>query len=205
MELTAGPAAALLFGAFFLLIVLRVPVAFALGLACLPILAIEPRLSPMTLFNETFKTPAGQIAAAPALTFASDPATYTGSVGGGIWMVSSHSKNLKAGADFVQWVTTNADFLKTSGTYPAYKSAAESWLNEQASKDYFADDVAPVFKAAAGQVWPDWAATTQYSQEGIYASTILPALTAGETLTSKLPDWQTAIEQKARSLGYQVN
>src|SRR3954451_16910095 len=53
--LTAGSAAAILFGVFFLLLLLRVPVAFALGLACLPILLIEPRLSPMTLFNETFK------------------------------------------------------------------------------------------------------------------------------------------------------
>ena len=48
-------AAVLLFGAFLVLIVVRVPVAFALGLACLPILVIEPRLSPMMLFNETFK------------------------------------------------------------------------------------------------------------------------------------------------------
>lgn len=55
IELTAGSAAAILFGGFFLLIILRVPVAFALGLSCLPILVIEPRLSPMTLFNETFK------------------------------------------------------------------------------------------------------------------------------------------------------
>jgi hypothetical protein len=28
---------------------------FALGLACLPPLLIEPRLSPLVLFNETFK------------------------------------------------------------------------------------------------------------------------------------------------------
>ncbi len=35
---------------------LRVPVAFALGLACLPVMIIEPRLSPMILFNETFKS-----------------------------------------------------------------------------------------------------------------------------------------------------
>ncbi|MEO8164292.1 MAG: TRAP transporter large permease subunit, partial [Betaproteobacteria bacterium] len=55
IALTAGPAAAMLFGAFFLLLILRVPVAFALGLACLPILIIDPRLSPLTLFNETFK------------------------------------------------------------------------------------------------------------------------------------------------------
>jgi tripartite ATP-independent transporter DctM subunit len=51
----AGVAALWLFGSFFLLMVLRVPVAFALGLACLPVLFIEPRLSPMVIFNTTFK------------------------------------------------------------------------------------------------------------------------------------------------------
>jgi tripartite ATP-independent transporter DctM subunit len=55
LALTAGSASLVLFGNFFLLLILRVPVAFALGLACLPVLAIEPRLSPLTLFNETFK------------------------------------------------------------------------------------------------------------------------------------------------------
>ena len=53
--LSPGFAAAILFGTFFALLILRVPVAFALGLSCLPILAIEPRLSPLMLFNETFK------------------------------------------------------------------------------------------------------------------------------------------------------
>ena len=53
--LTPAAATLVLFGAFFFLLVMRVPIAFALGLACLPILVVEPRLSPMTLFNETFK------------------------------------------------------------------------------------------------------------------------------------------------------
>ena len=53
--LTPGVAAIVLFGTFFALFLLRVPVAFALGLACLPSLIIEARLSPMMLFNETFK------------------------------------------------------------------------------------------------------------------------------------------------------
>ena len=53
--LTPSVAALWLFGSFFLLMVLRVPVAFALGLACLPVLLIEPRLSPMVVFNTTFK------------------------------------------------------------------------------------------------------------------------------------------------------
>ncbi|NKE67829.1 TRAP transporter large permease [Ramlibacter sp. RBP-2] len=52
--LTPGVASLVLFFIFFALMVVRVPVAFALGLACLPILLIEPRLSAMMLMSETF-------------------------------------------------------------------------------------------------------------------------------------------------------
>ncbi|MBW8270142.1 TRAP transporter large permease [Caldovatus aquaticus] len=52
--LSPGAAAAILFGLFFLLLALRVPVAFALGLACLPIMLIEPRLAPTDIVQETF-------------------------------------------------------------------------------------------------------------------------------------------------------
>jgi len=51
---TPGEAAAILFGLFFALLVFRVPVAVALGLACLPMLAMERQLSPMLLVQETF-------------------------------------------------------------------------------------------------------------------------------------------------------
>src|SRR5690606_25763126 len=44
----------ILFGVFFSLMFLRVPVAFALGLACLPIFLVEPRLGAMNLVQETF-------------------------------------------------------------------------------------------------------------------------------------------------------
>lgn len=52
--LDASQAAWILFGVFFVLLALRVPVAVALGLACLPILVIEDRLGPMVLMQETF-------------------------------------------------------------------------------------------------------------------------------------------------------
>src|SRR5256714_6684124 len=52
--LSAGQAALVLFGVFIALLIVRVPVAFALGLACVPILLIEPHLSIMTLAQETF-------------------------------------------------------------------------------------------------------------------------------------------------------
>lgn len=47
-------ASLILFSVFFSLIFLRVPVAFSLGLACLPILVLEPHLTPMVLMSETF-------------------------------------------------------------------------------------------------------------------------------------------------------
>lgn len=52
--LSPGAAALILFGLFFLFLAFRIPVAFALGLACLPILIIEPHLDTMTLMQETF-------------------------------------------------------------------------------------------------------------------------------------------------------
>jgi len=55
VALTPGTAALLLFGSFFALMLLRVQIAFALGLASLPVLFLEPRLSPMVVFNTTFK------------------------------------------------------------------------------------------------------------------------------------------------------
>ena len=52
--LTPGNAALILFGVFFGLLLLRVPVAFALGIACLPMYYIEPRLDTQNLVQETF-------------------------------------------------------------------------------------------------------------------------------------------------------
>jgi tripartite ATP-independent transporter DctM subunit len=54
--LTSGQAAAILFGIFFGALALRIPVAFSLALACLPILLIEPRLSSEILIQETFNS-----------------------------------------------------------------------------------------------------------------------------------------------------
>mgnify|MGYP003330134700 CR=1 FL=1 len=45
-----------LFGSFALLLLLRVPVAFALGLACLPVVMVEDRLPPTMVLNEMWKS-----------------------------------------------------------------------------------------------------------------------------------------------------
>ena len=52
----AAEVALLLFGLFGLLIAMRVPVAFALGLACIPVFFIDPRLTVLLLLNEMLKS-----------------------------------------------------------------------------------------------------------------------------------------------------
>lgn len=52
--MSPGEVAAILFGTFGVLVVLRVPVAFALGLACVPVFFLSNRLSPSLLFDQMF-------------------------------------------------------------------------------------------------------------------------------------------------------
>jgi len=156
------------------------------------------------LFQGTFKTAAGQIAVAPMPQWAGDTSPSVGNVGGGTWLLSAHSANLKAATAFLTWVTTADDYQgKLAPGYPAYSAAAKTWLAGQAASGYYANDIAAPLQAAANQVWPGWG-YGQFSQEAIWAATVTPGLNAGKSLVSLLPAWQSAIENYARSDGYQV-
>lgn len=54
--MSPGDVALILFATFGVLVVLRVPVAFALGLACVPVFFIDDRLTPFVLLAEMFKS-----------------------------------------------------------------------------------------------------------------------------------------------------
>src|SRR5512147_1947079 len=55
ITMSPGDVALILFGTFGVLIILRVPVAFALGLAILPVMIVEPRLTPILMMGEMTK------------------------------------------------------------------------------------------------------------------------------------------------------
>jgi ABC-type glycerol-3-phosphate transport system substrate-binding protein len=155
------------------------------------------------LFKTAFKAPAGQIAAVAPLTWAGESTAYTGNVGGGVWMVSAHSKNLKASTALAEWLTTSDANLAGAPTYPAYSPGAKAWLANPANKDYFATDISGAFQTAADEVWTGWS-NTKFSDATPWSSVVLPALTAGKTLTETLPAWQDAITNEAKSVGYTV-
>jgi ABC-type glycerol-3-phosphate transport system substrate-binding protein len=167
------------------------------------LMAVGPSWYGQYLFNSAFKVPAGRIAAAPPLTWQGETTPATGNVGGGVWMISSHSTNLKAAGDLATWLTTSDDNLADAPTYPAYVPGAKAWLANPANKEYFANDVAPVFLAAAGEVWTGWS-NTKFSDATPWSTTVLPALTAGKSLSETLPAWQEAISNQAKSVGYTV-
>ena len=165
--------------------------------------AVGPSWYGQYLFNSAFKTPAGEIAASLPLTWDGQSSTYTGNVGGGIWMISSHSQNLKAATALTTWLTTSDDNLSDAPTYPAYVAGAKAWLANPTNKDYFADDVSNVFLTAANEVWTGWS-NTKFSDATPWSNAVLPALTAGQSMTDALPAWQTAIVNEAKSVGYTV-
>jgi len=167
------------------------------------LMAVGPSWYGQYLFNSAFKTPAGQIAATAPLKWQGESQAYTGNVGGGVWMISSHSKNLKAATALASWLTTSDDNLANAPTYPAYSPGAKAWLANPANRDYFATDVSAVFQQAANEVWTGWG-NTKFSDATAWSSVVLPAVTAGKTLTATLPAWQNEITSEAKSVGYTV-
>ncbi len=156
-----------------------------------------------TLFNDTLKTPKGQIAAGTALTWANGQ-KVTGDVGGGAWWISAHSTHLKEAAAFVQWVTAQSKYGDTADPgYPAYVPAAKKWLAVTQSSGYFANSISAPIEAAANEVWTGWVPPS-FSQESVWADTVQPGINSGKTVTSLLSKWSTAIADQAQVLGYTV-
>jgi ABC-type glycerol-3-phosphate transport system substrate-binding protein len=156
------------------------------------------------IFNnaQSLHLPAGHLGVAAPLAWAGDTAV-TGNVGGGTWFISSHSKNLKAAENFVQFVTTADDYqVNLAPGYPAYAPAADKWIQKQQSSGYYATDLQPVIKAGT-EIWSGWGSGV-FSQEAIWAKTVTPAIAGGKSLVGLLPEWQTAIKNQAQVNGYTV-
>ncbi|MDA9763754.1 MAG: TRAP transporter large permease [Opitutales bacterium] len=54
--MSAGEVSLILFGLFVVLILIRVPVSFALGLACIPVFILDDRMTPFVLIQEMWKS-----------------------------------------------------------------------------------------------------------------------------------------------------
>ncbi|WBB71890.1 extracellular solute-binding protein [Micromonospora sp. WMMD1128] len=151
---------------------------------------------------QSLDVPAGQLGVAAPLPWRGEE-PVTGNVGGGTWFVSSHSRNLKAAAAFVEFVTTADDYqVALAPGYPAYAPAAEKWIKQQEASGYYATDLGPVTEAGA-IIWNGWGSGV-FSQEAIWAKTVTPAIASGRRVADLLPEWEQAIRNQAQVNGYTV-
>ena len=151
-------------------------------------------------------TPKGQMAAAPMPQWpGTTPARHRRTSAVALWLLSAHSAHLAEAVNFIEWVTTNDAYqADLAPGLPAYAPAATAWLASQQKSGYFANNIVPVVQQVAGQVWPGWG-YGKFSQEAIWAATVTPGITAGKSIVSMLPSWQTAITNYATAAGYQVS
>jgi len=159
------------------------------------------------VFDSTLKVPAGEITSAAPLQWGTDSPVTTGQVGGGPWIISKHSSNPKAAADFVLWSTTvfNPDPTGPDARpgLPGYGPLATSWLAGMAQNKYFAADPTPAIKAAANQIWQGWNLVT-YPDQPVWSNTVVTGLVAGKSLSSLMPALGNGLSQAAKAAGYSV-
>ena len=155
------------------------------------------------VFSGTLKIPAGHMAAAMPLRWKGESPITTGQIGGGPWIISRHSKNIRAAGDFVTWVTTSPVVKDKGPGYPSYAPAATRWLANLGKDPYFASSPAKPMQAAAGLIWKGWSMVT-YPDQPVWSNTVVTQLVAGKSLSSLLPALGDELAKAAQAAGYKV-
>ncbi|MGD0196791.1 MAG: extracellular solute-binding protein [Solirubrobacteraceae bacterium] len=150
--------------------------------------------------------PNGTMVAYPAPK-ATNGASVTGDLGGGLWLVSKHSPNPKAAAAFAQYMATSPNIQKVGvdAGLPQYVPDESKYVSSLSS--VFADPsvTEATWKQAAAQVWDGWS-PVPWSTDNVWASTNLSAITANPpaSATSQLVPYAEALANQARLAGYTV-
>jgi ABC-type glycerol-3-phosphate transport system substrate-binding protein len=137
---------------------------------------------------------------------ATNGAHVTGSIGGGLWMVTSHTKQPQAAAALVEYMVTSpkiqADPTVTQGL-PAYAPDQDAWL--KSLDGVFANPTATeaAIKQAAGEIWTGWS-PVPWSVESIFGNSVTPGLVSGGTFSAALATLGSNIKSAAQSAGWQV-
>jgi len=159
------------------------------------------------VFAGSFKWPDGQLGVAPAPTW-SGSKTYAGAEGGGGYVLSSHSKNMKSALDIIRFMSSNKVYQLSAGTLPAYEPLRPAWAETAITKNpIYATDTPDkpldVYLSAAKNISPQlsW---VKFNVESTFTQAVMPGLKEGKPLASLIDGWQTALVNAAKAAGYTV-
>lgn len=182
-----GPAevAAILFGGFIVLVILRVPVAFALALAVTPVFFIEPRLTPVLLLREMFKSyNAFVLLAVPFFLLAANLMNAAGITDRLVRLARAAVGHLPGGLGHVN-VTVSMLFAGISGSSTADAAGIGSLLIPQMKKEGYDSPFSVAITACSsvmGVVIPPsilmvvWGGLMSVSIGGLFLAGVLPGL-----------------------------
>jgi len=174
-----------LFGLFLFFIVLRVPVAFALALACLPIFFLEPRLTPILLLQEMFKSyNAFVLLAVPFFLLAANLMNAAGITDRLIRLSRALVGHLPGGLGHVN-VVVSMFFAGISGSSTADAAGIGSLLIPQMKKEGFSSSFAVAVTACSsvmGVIIPPsilmvvWGGLMSVSIGGLFLAGVIPGV-----------------------------
>ncbi len=183
--MSAGEVAAILFPLFVLLVVLRVPVAIALGLACIPVFLLEERLTPLLLMNEMFKSyNAFLLLAVPFFLLAANIMNAAGITDRLIRLSRAMVGHLPGGLGHVN-VTVSMLFAGISGSSTADAAGIGSLLIPQMKKQGYSPSFSVAITACSsvmGVVIPPsilmvvWGGLMSVSIGGLFLAGVIPGI-----------------------------
>ena len=148
--------------------------------------------------------PDGVIAAASYPTWAGASTPQTASAGGGIFVVSKHSKNLQGAADAATFAATDVAVQTAAPTYPAFPPAAEAWCEAKKTGTFYAADPCPVLQAAATQINHAASTPVTYAPTSVFSTSVLAKVVNGGNIEDGYADFQAQLTQLANQTGYAV-
>jgi tripartite ATP-independent transporter DctM subunit len=183
--MSVGEVSAILFPTFIALILLRVPVAFALGLACVPVFMIEDRLTPFLLMNEMFKSyNAFVLLAVPFFLLAANIMNSAGITDRLVQLARALVGHLPGGLGHVN-VTVSMLFAGISGSSTADAAGIGSLLIPQMKKQGYSMPFTVAITACSsvmGVIIPPsilmvvWGGLMSVSIGGLFLAGVVPGL-----------------------------
>jgi multiple sugar transport system substrate-binding protein len=128
---------------------------------------------------------------------------YSGEWGGGIWVMSSHSKFPDAAAEALTYLATDPTMMKDSVTFPGSAPAFQAWSKRVSGDAYYASDPVPAMVQQATLINPS-EKPVRYDIGGQIGSTLVTEITAGTSIADSIRKFQESLIQLAPGSGYKV-
>ena len=189
--MSAWEVAGILFPIFIGLVLLRVPVAFALGIACVPVFILDPKLTPFLLMNEMFKSyNAFVLLAVPFFLLAANIMNHAGITDRLIRLSRALVGHLPGGLGHIN-VVVSMLFAGISGSSTADAAGIGSLLIPQMKKQGFSTSFTVAITACSsvmGVIIPPsilmvvWGGLMTVSIGGLFLAGVIPGMLIATSL-----------------------